>query len=73
MFCFSNGNHLFRFIPYPNNYKQMSAFFPPLIQMNLDLNKELLYDSFSRGSTIPIDSIDIKSHMNEIVNELNKL
>ncbi|TGK78431.1 lipopolysaccharide heptosyltransferase family protein [Leptospira noumeaensis] len=73
VFCFSNGNHLFRFIPYPKNYKQMIAYFPPLIQMNMSSHKKILYDSFSRGSTIPIDSIDLKKHIKEIIKEINKI
>ncbi|TGK91984.1 lipopolysaccharide heptosyltransferase family protein [Leptospira brenneri] len=73
VFCFSNGNHIFRFIPYPESYKQMTGYFPPLIQMNMSSHKKLLYDSFSRGSTISIDSIDLESHVTEIIKELNKI
>ncbi|TGL37123.1 glycosyltransferase family 9 protein [Leptospira perdikensis] len=73
VFCFSNGNHIFRFVPYPESYKQLKVFFPPLIQKNLSSEKETLYQSFSRGSVIPINTIDFKSHVEEIINELNAI
>lgn len=70
VYCFSNGNHIFRFVPYPENYKQLKVFFPPLIQKYLNSDKELLYTSFSRGSVIPINTIDVKSHIEEIFKDL---
>ncbi|MCW7482106.1 glycosyltransferase family 9 protein [Leptospira kanakyensis] len=73
VFCFSNGNHIFRFVPYPKKYSNLTVFFPPLIEKLIKTEKKLLYDSFSRGSLLSIDSIDSNLALKKIVKVLDSL
>lgn len=70
VFCFSNGNHFSRFIPYPEEYKNLFCFFPPIIQHFYNKNNYLLKESFYNGSTIPIDTINLESAMQTIINQI---
>jgi ADP-heptose:LPS heptosyltransferase len=72
VFCFSNGNYIFRFTPYPENYERLKVFFPPLIQRNILTDKELLYQSFSRGSLIPINTIDFHFYIDELIKDIKE-
>ncbi|MCW7503758.1 glycosyltransferase family 9 protein [Leptospira paudalimensis] len=70
VYCFSNGNHAFRFVPYPKQYKNLTVFFPPIIDMTIVKHQKIVYDSFKNGSLIPIDSIRIDLAIKSIVKGL---
>ncbi|TGL99234.1 glycosyltransferase family 9 protein [Leptospira jelokensis] len=70
VFCFSNGNHAFRFVPYPKQYKNLTVFFPPIIELAIGKHPNIVYDSFRNGSLIPIDSIRIDLAVKRILKGL---
>ncbi|GBF41370.1 heptosyltransferase [Leptospira ellinghausenii] len=70
VYCFSNGNHAFRFVPYPKQYKNLTVFFPPIIEMAIGKHPKIVYDSFRNGSLIPIDSIRIDLAVKQILKGL---
>ncbi|MCW7512242.1 lipopolysaccharide heptosyltransferase family protein [Leptospira levettii] len=67
VYCFSNGNHAFRFVPYPKRYTNLTVFFPPIIEMTIGKHPKIVYDAFKNGSLIPIDSIRVDLAVKKIL------